>query len=214
MTHSTISTQPRQRRSGFGYNYECPWLAQPEPWLQPNWTSRDRPENCCLTVPIQPKSAWEDLERRMAKIPQIQVCKACHIIPNKTQGCNRCQRCFNQVLSKRSEYLCVWYFSFSFNTFATNPVFCHVIGGIECRLMREINLNNFSISLQCVKCEGVWIHSVMFTKNERYRVRSDNLEIWSVKMLEWINFSPKLGYNLQKIWSWILVIAKISLLIL
>jgi hypothetical protein len=37
---------------------------------------------------------------------QIQVCLACSVIPKKTWGCNRCQRCFNKVLSKGSEYLC------------------------------------------------------------------------------------------------------------
>ena len=38
-------------------------------------------------------------------IPQIQVCQACIIIPKKTRGCNPCQRFFNKVLSKGSEYL-------------------------------------------------------------------------------------------------------------
>jgi hypothetical protein len=36
------------------------------------------------------------------------VCQACSVLPKKTQGCNRCQRCFNNVLSKGSEYLYKW----------------------------------------------------------------------------------------------------------
>jgi hypothetical protein len=38
------------------------------------------------------------------------------VIPNKTRGCNRCQRCFNKVLSKGSEYLCkcdVYFYTFA-----------------------------------------------------------------------------------------------------
>ncbi|CDQ82215.1 unnamed protein product [Oncorhynchus mykiss] len=42
--------------------------------------------------------------RRMGETPQIQVCQACSVIPKKTQYCNRCQSCFNKVLSKGSEY--------------------------------------------------------------------------------------------------------------
>jgi hypothetical protein len=38
--------------------------------------------------------------------PQIQVCQAFNAIPKKPRGGNCCQRCFNNVLSKGSEYLC------------------------------------------------------------------------------------------------------------
>jgi hypothetical protein len=87
------------------------------------WTSLERPENSCAsTLPMQPDRAWYDLQRRMGETPQIQVCQACSVIPKKTQGCNHCQRCFNQVLSKGSEYLCkcdISIFSIS-NTFRNN----------------------------------------------------------------------------------------------
>jgi hypothetical protein len=74
--------------------------------LDPDLTSLERPEiSCTVLWAIQPDRAWEDLQRRMGETPQIQVCQACSIIPKKTWGCNRCQRCFNKVLSKRSEYL-------------------------------------------------------------------------------------------------------------
>ena len=87
---------------------QCPWVAQPEPGLEPlNLTSTERPGNsCAATIPIQPDRDWEDLQRRMRETPQIQVCQACSIIPKKTQDCNLCQRCFNKVLNNRYEYLC------------------------------------------------------------------------------------------------------------
>ena len=72
---------------------ECPWVAQPEPGLEPNQTSLERPENsCAATFPIQPDSAWEDLQRRMGETPQIQVCQACSVIPKTIRGCNIWQR--------------------------------------------------------------------------------------------------------------------------
>ncbi|XP_071190235.1 uncharacterized protein [Salvelinus alpinus] len=41
----------------------------------------------------------------MGVTPQIKVCQAYSVIHKKTQGCNRCQKCFNKVLSKGPEYL-------------------------------------------------------------------------------------------------------------
>jgi hypothetical protein len=58
--------------------------------------------------------------------PQIQVCQACSLIPKKTWGCNRCQRCFNKLMSKGSEYLWKWDISFSLQTFL-KTCFCFVI---------------------------------------------------------------------------------------
>jgi hypothetical protein len=66
----------------------------------------ERPENSCsATLPIQPDRTWGDLQKRMGETPQILVCHACSVIPKKTRGFNRCQRYFNKVLSKGSEYL-------------------------------------------------------------------------------------------------------------
>ena len=74
-------------------------------WLEPDRTSLERPENsCAATLPIQPDRVWEVLQRRMGETLQIQVCQACSVIPKMTRGCNRCQRCFNKVQSKGSEY--------------------------------------------------------------------------------------------------------------
>ena len=88
---TTLSTQTRQRRSGFGTSLlqwsfsgllqwptEYPSVAQPEPGLELDRTSLWRTENsCAATLPIQPDRSWEDLQRRMGETPQIQVCQAC-----------------------------------------------------------------------------------------------------------------------------------------
>ncbi len=44
-------------------------------------------------VSSQPDRAWDDLKRRMATTTkkQMQMCKACCIIPQKTWSCNCCQ---------------------------------------------------------------------------------------------------------------------------
>jgi hypothetical protein len=66
-----------------------------------------RPENgCAAMLPIQPDRTLDDLQIRMGETPQIQVRQTCSVIPKKTYGHNRCQRCFNKVLSKGSEYIC------------------------------------------------------------------------------------------------------------
>jgi hypothetical protein len=66
------------------------------PTQRPDQRSLERPEiSCAVTLPIQPDRAWEDQQSRMGETPQIQVCQACSVIPKKTWGCNRCQRCLN-----------------------------------------------------------------------------------------------------------------------
>ena len=74
-------------------------VAQPEPRLEPDQTSLERPDNSyAATLHIQPDTAWDNLQRRMGETPQIQLCQACSVIPKKTQGRNACQRWFNKVL--------------------------------------------------------------------------------------------------------------------
>ena len=57
-----------------------------------------RPENSCPA----PRPTWQSLrestEKNGRNLTQIQVCQARSVIPKKTRGCNRCQRCFNKVL--------------------------------------------------------------------------------------------------------------------
>ena len=76
--------------------------ARAQPWTR-SYMSGD---SCAVTLHIQPDRAWEDLQRKMGETPLIQVCQDCSVIPKKPQACYSCQRCFNKVLSKGSEYLC------------------------------------------------------------------------------------------------------------
>ena len=100
---------------------ECPWVAQPEPGLKPDRTSLDRPENsCAATLPIQPDRVWEHLQRRMGEAPQIQVYQTCSVIPKKTPGCNRCQRCFNNWINDLNTYVNVIFQLFYINVIYTN----------------------------------------------------------------------------------------------
>ncbi len=63
---------------------DCSWMAQPEPWLKPNWASLERPKNGCPpTFTIQPDRTGEDLQGGMAEDPQIQVWKTCCIFPKR-----------------------------------------------------------------------------------------------------------------------------------
>ena len=81
------------------------WVAQPDPYLNPE-------DGCPLTVPIQLDSAWEDLQKIMADNPHIQVCKACLVIPQKTQGSNQWH--FSEVLSKGYESMIFHFFPFQY----------------------------------------------------------------------------------------------------
>jgi hypothetical protein len=128
---TTLSTQPRQCRSGFRTSLWMPLSGPARAGLEHDLTSLERPENsCAATLPIQPDRDWEDLQRRMEETPQIQVCQACIVIPKKTWGCSRCQR-VNKVLTKRSENLrkCDISVCFISPYFFLNNCFCIVILG-------------------------------------------------------------------------------------
>ena len=99
---TTVSTQPRQRRSGFRTSLNVlEWPSQ-SPDFDTVETSMERPLQRCSSFNLA------ELERicreEWAKLPK-QGCQAYSVIPKTTQGCNRCQMCFNKVLSKGSEYL-------------------------------------------------------------------------------------------------------------
>ena len=111
------------------------------PIQSPDRTSLERPENsCATTLPIQPDKAWEDLQRRLGETPQKQMCQAFSIIPKKTRDCNCCQRGFNKVLSKESEYLNVIFPFFIKLANISKSVFALSLWGIVCRLMRGKNI--------------------------------------------------------------------------
>lgn len=57
------------------------------------------------------------MEPRLTDYPQIQACKACDIIPKKTDGCGCYQSCFNQALRK-NEFIVFFLFFFFLFIFA------------------------------------------------------------------------------------------------
>ncbi len=91
----TLSTQLNNEGVASQQLRDCSWMAQPEPWLKPNWASLERPKNGCPpTFTIQPDRTGEDLQGGMAEDPQIQVWKTCCIFPKKTHGCIKSKGCF------------------------------------------------------------------------------------------------------------------------
>jgi hypothetical protein len=85
----TLSTQLRQHRSGFRTILNVLEWPNQRPDLNPfKLLWRD------LKIAVQRRShpTWQSLRG--------SVCQACSVIPKKTQGCTRCQRCFKTVLSK------------------------------------------------------------------------------------------------------------------
>ena len=64
-----------------GQLYECPWVAQPEPRLESDWTSLEWSENgCALMLPIQPDGAWGATKRNGQNCPKIGVPSLWHHI--------------------------------------------------------------------------------------------------------------------------------------
>lgn len=80
----------KAHRSGLTTACESSWVVQQEPWSEPYQTSLERPDSTN-------GSHWMGTS--------IQMYKACCTKPKKTSGWNCCQRCFNLVQSKNSEFL-------------------------------------------------------------------------------------------------------------
>ena len=78
----TLSSQPRQTRSDLVNVLECPGQSPDLTPIKRLW--RELKVAIAQTVSIQPGRMWEDLQRRMAANPQIQMCKACLVIPKTT----------------------------------------------------------------------------------------------------------------------------------
>jgi hypothetical protein len=79
----------------------------------------------------------------------------CRVLPKKTLGCNRYQRCFNKVLNNGLN-MWIWYFNFViFNNFAKTSknvfLLCH--DGVLCADWwgGGDNWIHFRISLSCIK---------------------------------------------------------------
>ena len=77
---TTLSTQPIQRRSGSG----CPWVAQPEPGLDPDRPSLERHENN-----NPPHPTWQ-LERscreEWEKLPKYRCAKLVALYPRRLEA--------------------------------------------------------------------------------------------------------------------------------
>ncbi len=58
---------------------ECPWVAQPEPELEPNEIFLEKPENVHLPHPTWQSLRGEEVRRRMADNCHMLMSKACHI---------------------------------------------------------------------------------------------------------------------------------------
>ncbi len=58
---------------------ECPWVAQPEPELEPNEIFLEKPENVHLPHPTWQSLRGEELRWRMADNCQMLMSKACRI---------------------------------------------------------------------------------------------------------------------------------------
>ena len=56
---TTLNTQPKKCRNGFGTICDCPWGAQPEPGHEPEQKSLEKHENSCATN--APHPTWQSL---------------------------------------------------------------------------------------------------------------------------------------------------------
>ncbi len=89
--------------------------------------------------PIQPDRAWE-VRRRMTDNCQILICKACHIIPKKTWGCEGASaKYWVKGMNTYAMYL-FQFFLFVINLQSCdNSVFALSIWCMECRCRKKKN---------------------------------------------------------------------------
>ncbi len=119
-----LRTQPRQCRSG--RDESTLWTSLSGPARAETWNQSDifgeTINGCPPMVSSQPDRAWDDLKRRRAKKQQkkqIQMCKACCIIPQKTWGCNCCKGALTKFWVKGMKTCAMSFFQcFLFNKFA------------------------------------------------------------------------------------------------
>ena len=100
---TTLSTQPRRCRSGFRQVSECPWVSQPEPGLESDWTSLERPENsCAATLPIQPDRDERICREEWEKLPKYRCAKLVASYPRRLEAVIAAKGSLTQ--SKLAEY--------------------------------------------------------------------------------------------------------------
>ena len=113
---TTLSTQPRHRRTGFS---EWPSQSPDLNLIKHLWrdlkiaVQRPSPSNLTEIERIC-REEWE-------KLPKYRCAKLVVSYPRRLEAVNRCQRCFKEVLSKGSEYTVIIPF-FIFNNFATKKM--------------------------------------------------------------------------------------------
>jgi hypothetical protein len=82
-------------------------VAQPEPRLEPNLTSLERPDNsCAATLPSNQTELERICREEWEKLPKYRCAKLVASNPRRLEAVIAAKRCFNKVLSKGSEYLC------------------------------------------------------------------------------------------------------------
>ncbi len=127
----TLRTQPRQCRSGL---WTTLWTSSSGPARAGTWNQSDIfGETYKWLSTDGPQTTWQSLrwskEKNGKKTKQMQMCKACCIIPKKTWGCNCCQSALSFEL--RVWRLVQWHFfsvSFLINLQSCDQsVFCFVI---------------------------------------------------------------------------------------
>ena len=95
-THSDFGTSLWMSLSG---------TARVRTWTWSN-ISGETWKELCSDAPRPTRQSLRGSAEKNGETPQIQVCQAVSVISKKNQGSSRCQRFFNRVLSKGSEYLC------------------------------------------------------------------------------------------------------------
>ncbi len=90
---------------------ECPWVAQPQPGIEPNQIFLEKPENVRLPHPTWKSLRDEEVRRRMVDNCQMLMSKACHIIPKNTWGCKGASaKYWIKGLNTYGMYVLIFYF--------------------------------------------------------------------------------------------------------
>ncbi len=100
---------------------ECPWVARPQPGIEPNQIFLVKPENVHLPHPTWQSMRGEEVRRRMADNCQMLMSKACRIKQKKTWDCKGASAKY-WVMNTYMQ--CTYVSFFIFNKFMTLWQFC------------------------------------------------------------------------------------------
>jgi hypothetical protein len=116
---TTLSTQPRQRRSGFRTSLKVlEWSSQSTDLKPIKHLWRDLKIAVQRRSPSNPTELERICREEWEKLPKYRCAKLVASYPRRIEARNCCQRCFKKVLSKRSQYLCKCDRFFTYNKFA------------------------------------------------------------------------------------------------